>query len=47
LEVRAGASLTLLRSARILADEFTCLGACKGCEWRILVEGTEATALRQ
>ncbi len=47
LEVRVGASLTLLRSARILADEFVCKGACKGCEWRILVEGTEATALRQ
>ncbi len=47
LEVRAGASLTLLRSARIVADEFVCNGACKGCEWRIMVEGTEATALRQ
>jgi hypothetical protein len=49
LEIRAGASLTLLHSARILADEFACLGACKGCEGRIVVESTKvtATALRQ
>lgn len=43
LEVRSGASLTLLRSVRIVADEFVCNGTCKGCEWRVLVEGTQAT----
>ncbi|MCC6279865.1 MAG: hypothetical protein IT262_04645 [Saprospiraceae bacterium] len=49
LEIRSGASLTLLRPARIVVDEFVCEGTCKGCEWRVLVEGTEAisTALRQ
>jgi len=49
LEVRAGAMLTLLPSVRIVADEFVCNGTCKGCEWRVLVEGTEAatTAFRQ
>ena len=49
LEVQSGASLTLLRSVRIVTDEFVCNGTCKGCEWRVLVEGTEATttALRQ
>ena len=49
LEVRSGASLTLLHSARILADEFVCKGTCKGCEYRVLVEGvkTTATALGQ
>ncbi len=49
LEIQAGASLTLLRSARILTDEFVCKGTCNGCERRVLVESTEATttALRQ
>lgn len=44
LEVKSGASLTLFRSARIVADEFVCNGSCKGCEKRILVEGTQANA---
>ncbi len=39
IEVRSGASLTLLRSARIVADEFVCNGTCKGCEQRVLIEG--------
>jgi len=49
LEVRSGATLTLLASARIVADEFVCKGTCKGCEGRVIVESTEATttALRQ
>ena len=49
LEIQAGASLTLLRSARIVADEFVCKGTCTGCERRVLVEGMEKTetALRQ
>ncbi len=49
LEIQAGASLTLLRSARIVADEFVCKGSCIGCERRVLVEGTKetTTALRQ
>ena len=49
LEVRSGASLTLLRSARIVADEFVCNGTCNGCEFRVLVEGvkTTSTALGQ
>jgi hypothetical protein len=38
LEIRAGASLTLSRTARLLADEFTCQGTCIGCERRILIE---------
>jgi hypothetical protein len=37
LEVRAGASLTLLRPVRIMVDEFVCNGTCKGCEWRVFV----------
>jgi hypothetical protein len=49
IEVQSGASLTLLRSVRIVANEFICNGTCKGCERRVLVEGTEAaaTAARQ
>jgi hypothetical protein len=49
IEVQSGASLTLLRSVRIVANEFVCNGTCKGCERRVLVEGTEAaaTAARQ
>ncbi len=43
LEVRSGASLTLLRSARIVADEFVCNGTCNGCEFRVLVEGAADT----
>ncbi len=48
LEIRAGASLTLLRSARIVANEFVCNGTCNGCESRVLVESakTTTTALR-
>jgi hypothetical protein len=38
LEIHAGASLTLGRAARILADEFSCQGTCTGCERRILIE---------
>ena len=49
IEVQSGASLTLLRSVRIVANEFICNGTCKDCERRVLVEGTEAaaTAARQ
>jgi len=49
LEVRTGASLTLLPSAHILTDKFVCQGTCNGCQNRILVKSTEATttALRQ
>lgn len=49
LEIQAGASLTLLYSARILVDEFVSKGDCKGCEWRVLVAGAQAatTASRQ
>jgi hypothetical protein len=49
LEVRSGASLTLLQAARIVAEEFVCKGTCKGCERRVLIEGNEAntTASRQ
>ena len=43
LEIRPGASLTLLRSARIVADKFVCHGACIGCEQRVLVEGPKTT----
>ena len=39
IDVRTGASLTLLRSARIVADEFICDGTCNGCERRVLIEG--------
>lgn len=39
LEVQAGASLILFRTARIMAEEFICNGSCKGCEQRILIEG--------
>lgn len=49
VEIRSGASLTLLRPARIVANEFICKGICEGCESRVLVEGakTTTTALRQ
>ena len=40
LEIQSGASLTLLSGARLIANEFNCAGQCKGCEMRILVEGT-------
>ena len=39
LEIESGASLTLLNSARIVADEFVCKGTCVGCERRVLIEG--------
>jgi hypothetical protein len=49
LEIQAGASLTLHRSARIVADAFLCNGACIGCEQRVLIEGEvlPVTASRQ
>lgn len=40
IEVQSGASLILLRTARIVAEEFACYGTCKGCEQRVLIEGT-------
>ncbi len=43
LEVQQGASLTLLRSVRVMTEVFVCNGTCKGCEWRIMVEGTEVS----
>jgi hypothetical protein len=44
LEIRPGASLTLLRPARIVTDEFVCNGSCTGCEQRVLVEGVKTTS---
>jgi hypothetical protein len=43
LEIQAGASLTVLRSAHVTTGEFVCNGTCKGCELGVLVEGPEAT----
>jgi hypothetical protein len=40
IEVQTGASLILLRTARIVTEEFACYGNCKGCEQRVLIEGT-------
>jgi hypothetical protein len=45
LEVQSGASLTVFPSARIVTDGFVCNGICKGCEWRVLIEGNIASAV--
>jgi hypothetical protein len=42
IDIQAGATLTLHRSARIVADQFTCAGTCKGCERRVVLEGSES-----
>lgn len=49
LEIKPGATLTLHTAARVFAEEFICNGTCKGCEWRIMIEGTvpPITASRQ
>jgi hypothetical protein len=39
LEVQPGATLTLGKYARILAEKFSCEGTCKGCELRVWIEG--------
>jgi hypothetical protein len=39
IDIQSGATLTMLQSVRILADEFVCNGTCKGCEWRFVIEG--------
>lgn len=44
LEIRVGASLTLLPEARLLADDIQVFGKCKGCEERVLLEGSAETA---
>ena len=40
LLIQPGASLVLLSEARLLADDIQIMGTCKGCERRILIEGT-------
>jgi hypothetical protein len=45
LEIQSGAMLTLLPKARLLADEVDIQGTCKGCDRRLLLDGSEdATA---
>ena len=39
LEIQSGAMLTLKGFARILTENFTLQGTCKGCELRIWIEG--------
>ncbi|HND88603.1 MAG TPA: hypothetical protein PK971_09750 [Saprospiraceae bacterium] len=45
IQIRPGASLTLIAGARLLAEEIQVLGTCKGCQRRVVVvNGVEATA---
>ena len=39
VEVKPGATLTIMRSAHILSEKFSCEGTCKGCEFRVWIEG--------
>ena len=44
LEIQPEASLTLMPEARLLLEYVQVYGACKGCEQRILIEGTVGAA---
>ena len=46
LQIQQGAMLTLLPTARLLAEEVDIRGVCKGCERRLLLEGSADTAVR-
>jgi hypothetical protein len=43
IEIQPNAMLTLRHSARILTEKFACAGTCKGCESRILIDGSDVS----
>ncbi|MDX2282350.1 MAG: hypothetical protein NW218_22355 [Saprospiraceae bacterium] len=44
LQIQQGAMLTLQPNVRLLAGEIEIQGTCKGCELRLLLEGTAEAA---
>lgn len=45
VNLQSGAEITLENHVRLIALEWNCAGVCRGCEMRVLVEGTDESRM--